>query len=320
MSNPCKQKRQARWQSCPYCDFRSGKNKVFQKHLSMCRVKQVGVPEDALKPSEILPILSHMQKQISELVARISVMEESRGRKRCREHLLRFWHTMKSKEAWDRRKKNAIRIFRAILSQYEGPSRMFPDIWEYFKIYVWGYGDVSTMEIIKASIWPVLRTIEGKTRIYNVDSDDEYQMSKRIWGKSGRETEGADFQWYLEALREVGVPEKYIDEPTIRRLGVEFTNGLTSFQEVTRRKGSMGHSVGIMWLVKNVWHGLDPYEEDVIAAATCLPPNMELTWEKPSPPDQPQTESKEVRDENKSDSGPQSSTSLPDDFAVVRLL
>ena len=185
MSNPCKKKRQARWQSCPYCDFRSGKNKVFQKHVVTCRMQQQGV---SLKASEILPFLNLMRKQftdqLKELSGRIAVLEESRGRNRCREHLVRFWRTIKPNEAWDRRKKNAIRIFRAILSQYEGPSRMFPDIWQYFKIYVWGYGDVSTMEIIKSAIWPVLRTIEGKTRIYDVDSD-EYQMSKRIWGKAG---------------------------------------------------------------------------------------------------------------------------------------
>jgi hypothetical protein len=321
MTNPCKKKRQVKWQSCPYCSFRSGKNKVFQKHLVMCRVKQGGVPKDALNPSEILPILLVMQKQMSELSGRIAVLEGLHDPvRRITVASKQFWRTMKPNRAWDRRKKNAIRIFRAILSQYEGPSRMFPDIWEYFKIYVWGYGDVSTMEIIKASIWPVLRTIQGKTRIYDVDSDDEYHMSKRIWGKSGSGTDGTNFEWYIEALKEVGVPEKYIDEPTIRRLGVEFANGLTSFQEVKRRKGSLGHSVGILWLVKNVWHELDPYDDDIIAAATVLPPNTELTWEKPSPPDQPQTESKEVHDENKSDSGPQSSTSLPDDFAVVRLL
>ena len=123
-----------------------------------------------------------------------------------------------------------------------------------------------------------MRTIGDKTRIFDIDSDDEYQMSKRIWGKSARGTDGADFEWYIEALKEVGVPDKYIDEGAIRRLGVEFTQGLVSFQEVKRRKGRLGHSMGIMWLVRNVWHGLAEYDEDIKKVATALPPNMALRW------------------------------------------
>ena len=34
-----KMKRRVNWQVCEYCGYRSGKNKIFQKHHAVCKVK-----------------------------------------------------------------------------------------------------------------------------------------------------------------------------------------------------------------------------------------------------------------------------------------
>ena len=170
---------------------------------------------------------------IADCQARISVLEA----RRVKNHVgLKFWENMTPRGAWMNRRRNAIRMFRAILSVYEIEKKqlgkdyaeMFPTGMHYLALNLL-LEEVTIQTIVWSGIWPVLFKNGKRINVRGVQSDKYYDITKRVFGKGNQCFEGSDLNWFLEALEEVGMPETMYSRRQIKTVASEFHEGLISF-------------------------------------------------------------------------------------------
>ena len=317
---PEKKRRKAKWAECLWCrargievPFRSGKMKCLKKHMVNCEA--AFLMEKATQTTskiDVVQAMMHRQQQlISDLTARIAVLEQ---RSRRPVDPANLWNKMTAKQAWNRRKTNAMRFIRTTLSQYPGPQKYFASIWEY-----WEYmqpAQTGVANILQTALWPVLE--EGKTtRLRGILTDDPYFIFKQIWGKTS--PDGSDLQWFIDALREVGVPETHIDERHIRGEAAHLDRAIRKFQDTHKRSAKGAVTQGLLPLHR-IWKNVYNVDEEFLTVAMRSPPGVDLTWENVKLLDLPPLESEAVRDGSTSSQGPQSKTETPEDFVSVRLV
>ena len=319
---PETKRRQAKWGECLWCKargldvcYKSGKRKVLERHMVKCEADYV-LEQKSQQTNKIDVVLAMMERQhelIAALTARVSVLEQ-RGQRSSDPS--NAWNRMSAKQCWKKRKENAMRYIRATLAEYDGPQKYYTTIWEYWNFVFPSCTGIDGM--LQAALWPVLQDSNSKlTGLRGVKSDDPYFLFKAVWGKSS--VEGSDLQWFIDALREVGIPAACYDELHIRQEAAEFDRVLRKFQATTKRDAKGIVSQGILPLYR-IWSNVYPCECDLLKVAMSLPPTAELTWEIAPLLDQSPSVSEAARDGNTSDQDHRSSSDTHGDFVSVRLV
>ena len=197
-----------------------------------------------------------------------------------------------------------MRYIRATLAEYTGPGKYYTTIWQYWNFVFPPCTGIES--ILEAALWPVLQDANSKlTGLRGVKSDDPYFLFKAVWGKSS--VDGSDLQWFIDALREVGIPAACFDELHIRQEAAEFDRALRKFQATTSRdaKGSVSH--GLLPLYR-IWNKVYHCDSELLKVAMSLPPTEELMWETARLLDPPHLVSEAARDGSKSGQDRQSNS------------
>ena len=255
----------------------------------------------------IMSIVKLQQKQIADLTARISAVEQRKIRVIDPSN---YWMRLSPKECWRERKKLTLRKMRAVLSEYE-PKPYHANIWDFF---IWHFPlEPSIQQILMCALWPCVEKRGETVCLRNLETVEKYCIFKNIWGKGG--CRGTGFHWYVEALQELGVPRDRYNPVHISTVADEFDRAIRLFQATKVRCGSM-IPVGLLALSR-IWQKNNEFDEDIMEVCTSLPPGTEPKWEKPELPDPSPAESEAARADNTSVSDHQSSSGVPPDFVSV---
>ena len=318
-----KKKRKAVWRECIWCKargidpaYKSGKLKILQKHMVICQaahsLEQQNLADTRPKIDLIMSMVQLQQKQIADLTGRLAVLEQRKVRKPL--DPTNYWVRLTPKQCWELRKRNTLRRMRAVLSLYEPNPKLYKNHWEYFNWYFPIKPEISL--ILMGALWPCVEKREDVVCLRGFESTNLYCIFKNIWGKSY--CKGTGFEWYIEALQELGTPPAYYDAVHISREANEFDRAIRKFQCTKVRIGN-GTPQGLVPLVR-IWRTNGELDEDVTGVCMSLPPHKELKWEKLAPPDPSREESVEAHVDSKSSSGHQLSTETPPDFVSVKFV
>lgn len=304
-----KKRRKAVWRECIWCRargcepaFRSGKLKTLEKHMVHCQAAHVLEQHNCERPK--IDVIMNMVEQLlskqAELSARLAVLEQRRNRPIDPTN---YWNRLTPKLCWANRKENAVRYLTTVLSQYTGPTKYHSNIWDYFSWFC--PPEILMQDILMVALWPVLEDRDGLVVLRGLETTDMYHLFKQVWGKSN--TQGTDFEWYLDALEEIGVPKTSYDPFRIQQLAAEFSRSLRKFQVTKKRAGGVQLVQGLVPLAR-IWKRLLLYDGEILTECIRLPPREAMRWETAALLDQPPLVSEAARADSKSVSGPQSST------------
>lgn len=167
-----------------------------------------------------------------------------------------------------------------------------------------------------AALWPCVETRGEAVCLRQCETTNMYCIFKNIWGKTY--CKGTGFEWYIEALQELGTPPEYYDAVHISREANEFDRAIRKFQDTKVRVGG-GTPQGLMPLVR-IWRQHNETDEEITAVCMSLPPHTQLRWGKLAPPDPSPEESVEAHADSMSASDLQSSNETPQDFVSVKFV
>ena len=274
-------KRTAKWASCKWCQlrglpiiFRSGKRKCLERHMVECQ-KDYVLEKEATQTSvsaRLLQTVEFLTTQVADLQARVKILELKKDRYYVERD--QYWSKLTPKLCWKRAKENTIRFLSAALKTYcENPLEYYADHWEWLENYYIS-PKIELNDILSMALWPVLTTRENRTVLRGVDSCDHFHMFKRVWGKA----ELPDIGWYKEALQEMKLPSRLIDEIHLQNLNCDFQRMVIRYQSSKQRNDQKWIPQGIVALVKT-WEKMSPIPAPIFEVCTSLEPKTTLMWE-----------------------------------------
>jgi hypothetical protein len=229
---------------------------------------------DMSKQEIMFAMIQNLQDQFAKMAARVAVLEERKART---VQTYTFWKNMTPKQAWTRRKENAVRLLRVNLSTGDRDCKYYRNNWEWLE---WlGIPDFKLCDILSFALWPVLEDRkEGHCVLQGIQTNDHYSIFKQIWGKK----EPANLDFWEEALLEIGVPEhlrsKFFNRQKMRENNDEFQRIVKGFQLASGRYNPEFPCVPLLGLMR-VWNKVYAQLDSEFALAKSVRHDAPYQWE-----------------------------------------
>ena len=282
-TTPHKRKRKAVWRTCAWCQrrlidppFRSGKLKCLERHMAGCKAEFLLQQEtkQEVDTACLKLMISGLQRQISELHARVSVLEKQGIAKMVKTEDL--WAKISPKKAWQMAKKSTVRAIRSVIKSYDskGPCPSL-DLWLEWNIL---QKEPTISHILSIALWPIIDIRNGKACLKNIETEDMYCIFKQLWGK--KQNMNQNLMFYKEALVECDLSlDDFYDAHHFNSINEEFQRRLCRFQNAPKKAGSGNVCQDLVGLVR-VWRNVFQLDESITQVCTSLPPNMVLMLDK----------------------------------------